>query len=319
MDGSEPFLFDCVTQEQVRNIITNMPTNKAPGYDKVSMKVIKVCLPSILPVITDLLNTSFSTTSFPKDWKHTEVIVHLKEGDPEVPCNYRPISLLPVMSKVLERLAHDQFVNYLITNNMLSDHQSGNMKCHSMETLGILFTSYLYKVIEEKKVTAVLMLDLSKAFDSIDHQRLLEKLRKLNVSDLTLAWFQSYLTDRTQRMRIQNSLSDSLTINHGVPQGSILGPLLFNIYINDLPSVCQNCNIKSYVDDSKLYVSFSNKDVNGGLDKLRQDLSRVASWCCENRLLISPNKTEFCVLGSNRMLTQTNHRRLSQRQALVIQ
>ena len=120
-------------------------------------------------------------------------------------------------------------------------------------------------------------------------------------------------------MRIQNSLSDSLTIKHGVPQGSILGPLLFNIYINDLPSVCQNCNIKSYVDDSKLYVSFSNKDVNGGLDKLRQDLSRVASWCCENRFLINPGKNEFCVFGSNRMLTQTSIRTTGYIKKMVIE
>lgn len=282
-----------------------MPTNKAPGYDKVSMRVIKACLPSILPVITDLFNTSFSTACFPKDWKHAEVVAHLKEGDHEVAGDNRPISLLPVMSKVLERLAHDQFVDYLTTNNILSDHQSGNKKCHSTETLGILFTSHLYKAIDEKKVTAVLMLDLSKAFDSIDHQRLLEKLRNLNIPDPTLAWFQSYLTDRTQCVRIQNSLSNYLTIKHGVPQGSILGPLLFNLYINDLPSVCQTCNVESYVDDSKLYISFSNKDVNGGLDNLRHDLNRVASWCCENRLLINPGKTKFCVFGSDRMLAQT--------------
>jgi retron-type reverse transcriptase len=143
------------------------------------------------------------------------------------------------MSKVLEKLANDQFVDYLIlTSNILSDHQSGNKKYHSTETLGILFTSHLYKAIDEKKVTAVMMLDFSKAFDSIGHQRLVAKLRNLKVSDLVLAWFQNYLTDRTQRVRIHNSLSCSLSSEHGVPQGSIPGALLFNLYINDLSSVC---------------------------------------------------------------------------------
>jgi hypothetical protein len=125
----------------------NMPTNKAPGYDKVSMTVIKAFLPSILPVITDLFNTSFSTACFPKDWKQAKVVAHPKEGDHEVAYNNRPISLLPVMSKVLEKLANDQFVDYLITSNILSDHQRGNKKYHSTETLGILFTSHLYKAI----------------------------------------------------------------------------------------------------------------------------------------------------------------------------
>ena len=155
-----------------------MPTNKAPGYDKVSIRVIKACPPSILPVTTDLFNTSFSTASFSKDWKHAEVVAHLKEGDQEVTCNNHPISLLPVMLKVLERLEHDQFVDYLATNNLLSDHQSGHKKCHSTEMLGILFTSHFYKAIDEKKMTAVLMLDLSKAFNSIDHQRLLEESQR---------------------------------------------------------------------------------------------------------------------------------------------
>ena len=144
-----------MTHEQVRETIMNMPTNKAPGHDKISMKVIKKCLTPILPVITNLFNASFSNACFPRDWKQAAVVVHPKEGDHEVAGNNRPISLLPVLSKVLERLAHDQFVHYLTTNNMLSVHQSGNKKHHSTETLGILFTSNLYKAIDQKKVTAL--------------------------------------------------------------------------------------------------------------------------------------------------------------------
>ena len=130
------------------------------------------------------------------------------------------------------------------------------------------------------------------------------KLGTLGVSDETLSWFASYLSDRQQRVRINSSLSNSLTIRHGVPQGSILGPLLFNLYINDLPSVCTTCHVESYVDDSKLYLSFSRKEIEGGLEDLKADLLRVASWCCSNRLLINPDKTKFCVFGSSKMLGQ---------------
>ena len=130
------------------------------------------------------------------------------------------------------------------------------------------------------------------------------KLRTLGASDETLSWFAHYLSDRQQRVRINSSLSNSLTIRHGVPQGSILGPLLFNLYINDLPSVCTTCHVESYVDDSKLYLTFSRKEIEGGLEDLKADLPRVASWCCSNRLLINPDKTKFCVFGSSKMLGQ---------------
>ena len=119
--------------------------------------------------------------------------------------NNRPISLLPVLSKVLERVAHEQFSHFLASNNMLSVHQSGNKRLHSTETLGILFNDHLYKAIDEGKVTAVLMLDLSNAFDSLDHTLLLSKFCKLGVADNALRWFTSYLTDRQQRVRIYDA------------------------------------------------------------------------------------------------------------------
>ena len=255
-------------------------------------------------MITDLVNTSLMTGHFPRDWKLVEVVAHLKEGDHEVAKNNRPIFLLPVLSKVLERVAHKQFSHFLASNNMLSVHQSGNKRLHSTETLGILFTDHLYKAIDEGNVTAVLMLDLSKAFDSLDHTLLLSKLCKLDVADDALCWFTSYLTDRQQRVRINDALSTPITIRHGVPQGSILGPLLFNLYINDLPSTCRTCNAESYVDDSKLFLSFPKREMDNGLEYLTEDLLRVASWCCHNHLLINPDKTKFCLFGSQQMLSQ---------------
>ena len=202
-------------------------------------------------------------------------MAHPNDGDYEVTGNNHPISLLPVLYKVLECIVHVQLVSYLTSNNLLSVYQSGNRRCHSTETLGVLFTTHLYKAIDEKKMTAVLMLDLSKAFDSINHQKLLMKLCSLGVPGIALAWFDSYLTDRKQQVRINSSLPSTLGLKRGVPQGSILGPLLFNLYINDLSLVCKTCKVESYVDDSKLYVSFSNKGINGGLDDLKQDLLQV--------------------------------------------
>ena len=197
-------------------------------------------------------------------------MAHPKDGDHEEPSNNRPISLLSVLSKVLERnIAHDQFVCFLISNNKMSIRQSGNKQLHSTETLGLLFTSHLLSAVDEKKVTGVLMLDLSKAFDSIQHNILLAKLKGFGASTETISWFGNCLTDRQQFVRINSSRSSLLTVSHGVPQGSILGLLLFNLYINDLPSVCKTCNVESYVDDSKLYLSFPGKDAANGVTALK--------------------------------------------------
>ncbi|CAB4030543.1 Hypothetical predicted protein, partial [Paramuricea clavata] len=156
--------------------------------------------------------------------------------------------------------------------------------------------------MDEKKTTAMVLIDLSKAFDSNCHERLLQKLQNLGASSSSVDWFQSYLSDRYQVTRIGQSTSTSLLVKHGDPQGSILGPLLFTIYMNDLPKVVSNCNVESYVDDTKTFISFSLSEADLDLSSLSQDLRNIAEWCCSNKLLINPTKTVFMIFGMEKSI-----------------
>ena len=185
----------------------SMPSNKTPGPDKVSMSVLKDCLPVVLGPITNI-NCSFATSTFPDDMKLAEVIPLLKDGDHEVASNNRPLSLLNTVSKICERAVLNQFNSYLTRNKRLSVQQSGNKKQHSTETLNLLITHHLLDAMDNMKLSAVILIDLSKAFDSISHSILLKKLSAIGVSQETVNL-------------VGSSLSAALPITHGVPQGAI--------------------------------------------------------------------------------------------------
>ena len=219
-------------------------SNKAPGFDKVTMSVIKDALPCILHVLTDIVNRSLLSSVFPAAWKISEVIPLLKDGDHEVPNNNRPVSLLPAASKICECVALNQLMTYMTTKKCLSEHQSGNKKLHSCETLNVMIKDKALEAIDAKKVTLVVLLDLSKACDSIDHVTLLAKLQALGVSRASLDWFKSYLSERLQCVGIEAETSSLQGISHGVPQGSILGPALFTIYLNNIPSIPDVCSLE---------------------------------------------------------------------------
>ena len=300
------FHFKRVTCDEVRSTVMSLPANKSPGQDKITSRIIKDSLPIILGPLTEIINCSLRTSTFPTAWKKAEVIPIHKEGDHEIASNNRPISLLAVASKVCEKIVLEQFSTYLINNNLLSHHQSGNKKHHSTETLNIFITDTILEAMDEKKLSALVLLDLSKAFDSINHQRLLHKLTNIGAAKETVDWFRSYLTDRVQSTRINSTLSDPLQVFHGVPQGGILSPLLFCIYINDLADTSHNCRLESYVDDTKTLLSFSMSEVDTAVSILERDLHSVATWCCKNQLLINPDKTKFIIIGTRQMLKQLN-------------
>ena len=189
----ELFVLHQVTENQVERVIRSLPSNKAPGMDKISSRILKDSLPSTLTTITHIVNNSFVTNTFARAWKTAEVTPILKCGNPDVPNNYRPISLLPIVSKVTERLVHGQLMEHLIRNNKLAAHQSGNRKLHSTETALLYVTDQLLQAMDNKKVSIMVLLDMSKAFDSIRHDILLSKLQYLDFSQGAFDWFQSYL------------------------------------------------------------------------------------------------------------------------------
>ena len=175
-----------------------------------------------------------------------------------------------------EKIILNQFNTFLLDNKRLTSHQGGNRKAHYTETISIQLTDSVLEAMDKKQITAVILQDLSKAFDSIDHARLLHKLSNVGSSPSTVNWFKSYLSSRYQYVRIWSTHSDALPITHGVPQGAILSTLLFCIYLNDLPLAPSSCNLKSYVDDSKLFLSIPLIELDAAIEKLEQDLVRVA-------------------------------------------
>ena len=189
-------------------------------------------------------------------WKTAEVIPFHKQSDYEKPENNRPTSLLPILSKICERIALNQFMPYLVLTERLSTNQSGNKIWHSTETSVIYTTDKILGAIDQKETTAMVLLDMSRAFDSISHKTLLYKLQDIGASTSAIDWFRSYLSNRTQVVLVNTKISDPLPLTSGVPQGSILGPMLFGVYVDGLPSTPKHCLVESYVDDSKLHMSF---------------------------------------------------------------
>ena len=248
------FEFQSVTEEEVGKIIRSLPSNKAPGLDKVTARVLKDSLPTPLFAITNPVNTSFSSNTFARAWKLAEVIPLVKSGDADKPSNTCPISLLPIMSKVCERAAHSQFANFLEQNENIAKLQNGNRKLHSTETALLYFTDEILKNMDDKTVSVIVLLDMSKAFDSVCHDLMLSKLCRIGVPNAACNWFGSYLPQRNQIVKIANCISDPLPFL-GLPPSQISDSV---IALNkDLSHIATWCCMNSLLinpDKTKLLV-----------------------------------------------------------------
>ena len=294
------FRFMPIPVENVLKTLRQLNISKGAGLDKIPAKMLRIAADIIAPSLTYIFNLSISTGVFVDDWKDARVIPIYKEGDRRNLGNYRPISILPIVSKVFEKEIFKQFYKHLNDNMLVSKFQSGFRPGHSTITTLLQMCDNWYENMDNGKLTGVVFIDIRKAFDSIDHSILLKKLAYYGVSQVEFTWFQSYLANRQQQCQVNNSLSDKREIICGVPQGSILGPLLFLIYINDLPNCLTKTTPCLYADDSQIFAT-SNDSVTLAND-LNSDLENVTDWLNVNKLQSHPSKTKLMVIGSKQNL-----------------
>ncbi|XP_075150566.1 uncharacterized protein LOC142224667 [Haematobia irritans] len=252
---------------------------------------------AIVRHITQLFNTIITTGNYPMGWKHAKVIPIPKSNANN---EYRPISILPYLSKVFERIIHFQITEYLRRNSLLSVHQSGFRSKHSCITALLDVTENIRVSTDKGLLSLLVLLDHSKAFDCVNHDILCFKLeRYFNFSNSAVKLISNYLRYRIQSVVIKNKSSTPLNLIAGVPQGSILGPLLFCMYINDLPNILDHSKIHIYADDVQIYLSCQKSQIADGVNKLNYDLGKIYLWAQNNCLQINPKKSK-CLLINGR-------------------
>ena len=250
----------------------------------------------IIPTkLCKLFNVSFDTAIIPPDWKIAKVTPLPKAGNSNLVSNYRPISLLPLLSKLIEKIIHKRIYKYLDDYNLLDHRQGGFRPKHSTAKTCSHFVNDLYTAMNNNKFTIAVYIDAMKAFDTVNHSILLKKMYKLGIKGKILDWVKNYLTKRYQRTIANNVISKEKLITCGVPQGSVLGPLLFIIYINDISNAISNSKVSLYADDTVIYISHS--DYITAVHLIQSDLEGVYSWCNSNKLTINCKKTKFCLYG----------------------
>lgn len=281
-----------VDQPEIENIIINLKNSASVGWDGIPTRILKSNIHILAPLITHICNLSISQGIFPIVFKKAVIIPVYKSGDRSCVNNYRPISILPAISKILEKALNNRLINYLENKNLLASNQYGFRKGKSTEDAVLDLTEFITRSVDNNLKCTGVFLDLSKAFDTVSVPILLNKLESIGIRGIAHKIFSDYLINRSQQVKIGDYISDGKELAYGVPQGSILGPTLFLIYINDLCNLpVQNSKIIVYADDTVLLVTDKSWD-----DVMRRTeimLEMISDWLSTNVLSLNVDKTKL--------------------------
>ena len=243
-----------VTPDEIVKIINSFPNNKSPGTDNINSKILKEISDITATPLMYIFNLSFSSGTVPNLLKIAKVIPAYKKGERNLPGNYRPISLLSIFDKIMEKLMYRRLINFLDKNETLYKYQFGFRKNYSTIQAVLEVVDSIYQHWDDNEIIVGIYLDLQKAFDTVNHSILLQKLHHYGIRGTILEWFTSYLYQRKQFTVLQDNYSELKTVRIGVPQGSVLGPLLFLIYVNDIQYAVPNADVKLFADDTNLFL-----------------------------------------------------------------
>jgi hypothetical protein len=279
-----------VTVSEILDCVQQLNPKKSQDFNGISMFFLKKVIHAIIIPFHHTVLRSLATGVVPSQLKIAKVVPIFKSGDQTVMDNYRPISLLSNFSKILEKVVGNRLTAFLENNELLSPSQYGFRKGRSTVHPLVHFMNTVSSALNKKHHVIAIFCDLRKAFDTVDHKILLKKLEKLGIRGVELEWFKNYLLDRKQFVFIDGKCSPLLSILLGVPQGSILGPLLFLIYINDLP-LASSLPSSLFADDTML--SSSGPDINQLAVSVNDEFQKVVQFFCQHKLALHPNKTQF--------------------------
>ena len=274
-----------VREIEVLRLVKDINVSKSSGLDDVSSFILKEAFQILIKEITFMFNLSIRSSLFPDAWKQALVVPIPKSGNLSLVHNYRPISLLLLPGKILEKLIHHQLSEYMEGEGLLSERQHGFRKGHSTTHAVAQLSNFVSKKLDNRTPTLVTYIDFKKAFDCVQHSLLLDKLGNLGLGPVVVEWVKSYLTGRRQRVYANGVYSPSQWITQGVPQGSVLGPLFYIIYANDMAKIVRNCEVTLYADDS--------------ISKMQEDINSLSNWCSTNGIMANTGKTKVMVFGTS--------------------